>query len=389
MKIKIEVPEFHEAQQYILDHAKRFNTVSCGRRFGKDILQVYLHLLAAAEGKTAAHIAPDHKTTGFMYRAIENLFGDLISRRNMGHRLEFITGGCLDFWSLNNYDSIRGRKYHLATVNESAFTLYLEDAWELVIRPTLADYHGDAWFFSTPNGHDYYKTLTELEYPNWEHFHFTSYDNPHMDPEEFNMYKREMPELRFRQEYMAEFTAAGQCSVKVEDLRYYDPTEVDMSKLQVRMAVDLAISEKKAADFTAIAVIGKDPESGRIYIMDIIRTKTSFNNIIGLIKAQAKLYNPSIIGIEKNGYQMSVVQELVRTSELPIKGIHSDKGKVERFQPTLAKIEQHLIYINKNISRDFIDELLSFPMGKHDDMVDALAHALNTFNVPTYFSPIA
>ena len=82
-----------------------------------------------------------------------------------------------------------------------------------------------------------------------------------------------------------------------------------------------------------------------------------------------------MIAIESVQYQAAVIQELNRTTRWPLRGIHPDPDKLTRFLPLLARYEQRLVNHAPGLSGAFEDELLSFPVGAHDDAVDALAYA--------------
>ena len=89
----------------------------------------------------------------------------------------------------------------------------------------------------------------------------------------------------------------------------------------------------------------------------------------------AEKWNPAVIAIEQVQYQAAVVQELLRTTRLPVRGIRPDKDKLTRFLPLVARYEQGLVRHAPGLPGWFEDELLSFPVGKHDDGVDALAYS--------------
>jgi hypothetical protein len=108
---------------------------------------------------------------------------------------------------MDDPDSGRGRKYHRALADEVAKAKKFKQAWQETIRPTLTDYKGDAYFFSTPKGkNNYFYTLAQdtLNDPLWAHFHFTSYDNPYIDPTEIDSARNQLDQITFDQEYMAE-----------------------------------------------------------------------------------------------------------------------------------------------------------------------------------------
>jgi predicted phage terminase large subunit-like protein len=97
--------------------------------------------------------------------------------------------------------------------------------------------------------------------------------------------------------------------------------------------------------------------------------------VLRFIEMMAAKWNPSMIGIEQVQYQAAVVQELLRRTKLPIRGIRPDRDKVTRFAPLEARYEQSQVMHCQGLPAYFEDELLSFPVGRHDDVVDALAYA--------------
>jgi predicted phage terminase large subunit-like protein len=148
--------------------------------------------------------------------------------------------------------------------------------------------------------------------------------------------------------------------------------------LRLAMGVDLAISEKEGADYTAIVVLGRD-NNGNIHIVDAQRTKSPFNEVLEFIKRKAVQHKPVTIAIEQVQYQAAVVQELLRKTSLPVRGVRPDRDKQARFMPLAARYEQGLVW-HAGTFRDYEDELTAFPHGAHDDCVDAAAHAFAALN---------
>jgi hypothetical protein len=125
------------------------------------------------------------------------------------HKIELNGGGLVDMWSLDSADSVRGRKYKRVVVDEAAMVRDLQDAYQAVIRPTLTDYEGDAWFPSTPKGMGFYKQLFDLgqdeSEAEWASWQIPTSENPHMPAAEIEAAKNELPERIFAQEYLAQF----------------------------------------------------------------------------------------------------------------------------------------------------------------------------------------
>jgi hypothetical protein len=209
-QIEIEIPELHSAQQQIVDESQRFNVLACGRRFGKSLLGIQLDLEPALEGYPVAWFSPTHKMLAEIWRDMSLILKPVTKRTAaQEHRLELITGGIVDMWSLDAADSTRGRKYKRAVVDEAAMVPGFKDAWEAVIRPTLTDYQGDAYWLSTPRGMNFFKQGYDYGQdplkPDWMSWSFPSSANPYLPEGEVDKAREELPELTFKQEYLAEF----------------------------------------------------------------------------------------------------------------------------------------------------------------------------------------
>jgi predicted phage terminase large subunit-like protein len=369
--------ELHDSQLNVYNNRRRFNVVNCGRRWGKTVLAEAVLGANITTGDPAAYFAPTYKMLMDVWRTIKRDFADVIDDTNESEkRITYINGGQLDFWSLDNYDAVRGRKYRRIVIDEAAMVTNLEEAWTMAIRPTLADFKGDAWFFSTPKGRNYFHTLSERARTDetWSYFQLPTSANPHIDETEIDAAQRELPNIVFQQEFLAEFIDVQGALVKREHLTHMSSDRVPKT-LRIGMGVDLAISKSETADFTAIAVVGYDPDSGRRYVLDVWRGKVGFHDVVTTIRQYAEKWKPQRINIEAVQYQVAVVQDLLRKTSLPVKAIKPDRDKVTRFHGLLARYEQLLVTHVTNLDPEFERELLSFPIGAHDDIVDALVYA--------------
>jgi hypothetical protein len=109
-------------------------------------------------------------------------------------------------------DSGQGRKYKRAIIDEAAKAPKLYQAWENTIRPTLTDYIGDAYILSRPKGKNnpfYLLEEKHRQFSNWRFFHFSTYDNPHIQTSEIEEAKQQLDEINFKQEYLAEYVDAN------------------------------------------------------------------------------------------------------------------------------------------------------------------------------------
>ena len=161
-QIRIKLPAPHAAQRQVLAEAKRFNVLSCGRRFGKTTLGIDRIVKPALESFPTAWFAPNYKTLLEAWRSIqETLAPVIVSRNNAEFRLELRGGGSVTMFSLDTEvsETTRGRAFKCVVVDEAALVKNLKATWENAIRATLADHKGDAWFLSTPRGMNDFKAF--------------------------------------------------------------------------------------------------------------------------------------------------------------------------------------------------------------------------------------
>src|SRR5262245_25735056 len=143
----------HSSQQLVVSQSKRFNVLVCGRRWGKTTLAIDRLVRPAFESYPVAYFSPTYKMLTDVWRELKRVLYPVTARVSaQEHRIELTSGGIVDMWSLDAPDSVRGRKYKRVVVDEAAMIRDLQEAYQAVIRPTLTDYEGDAWFPSTPKG---------------------------------------------------------------------------------------------------------------------------------------------------------------------------------------------------------------------------------------------
>ncbi len=501
MKIIIPDIELHSGQRAIIDNPARFKVISAGRRFGKTLAATEWLALSpggAIYGATVGFFAPNFRTMVEVWSSMEKTLAPIIKKANRTEmRMELVTGGTIEFWSLENKDSGRGRKYHRIIVDEAAHSRNLKEAWERSISPTLADYKGHAWFISTPNGINYFHELylKGLVGENgWYSWKMPTTVNPHIDPEEIQRAADDLPALVFSQEFchlpdtlVAMFDGSSKridelevgdvvtywnqteilpckilarrrtgekqivritlkCGrqfsasvghklkvfndeVKIDDVKFVEFITPDYNEvgrvvkremlgksevwnitvdspdhsyllasglnnyncaefvtfgaglikeanihaedpppgLPMVIGVDLAISTSTKADYTAIIVMCREPVSGKIYIVSAERHRLGFNDTLEKIKSVAKRYNPAMIAIEQVQYQAAIVQEMLRTTNYPTRGIHPSKDKMIRFSPLLTRYEKNMVRHSTEVPKWYEQEIMAFPEGDFDD----------------------
>lgn len=258
--VVVSLPRMHDGQRQVDKNAARFNIMCCGRRWGKDVLLMRRTAKRSViQRLPCAWFAPTYKMLMENWRTLQHRLQPAITRANeQERRIDLLSGGSIDFWSLDSPDGPRGRKYGYVAINEAAMVGCLLDTWNMVIRPTLADLRGGADFGSTPRGLNGFYTLwtQAAETADWRRFHFTTWENPYIPPDEVEAMHQALPERAYRQEILAEFVEDGAYFQGVDTaaiIAVPDKPEDHAGHYTV-MGVDWAMSE----DYTVLTVACRD-----------------------------------------------------------------------------------------------------------------------------------
>jgi len=115
------------------------------------------------------------------------------------------------------------------------------------------------------------------------------------------------------------------------------------------------------------------------YLIDQFRDRLEYTDLIRAVKAQYRKHNPEYVLIEYQASGRSLVQDLYRNTNLPIKAIKSTRdSKPVRAEIVTPVIECGRVHLPKQAHwvNDFLHEMTLFPSGKFSDQVDALSQAL-------------
>lgn len=209
----VKLPTFHAAQaklRWTMRHA-RFVVARCGRRWGKNVVGESVAADDAAHGRLVGWFAPENRRAAESFNVIlETLEPIKRNASRQEHVIRTITGGRIDFWSLEDENAGRGRKYHRVIFDEAAFTkpkVTLE-TWQRSVKPTLLDYGGRALIMSNTNGIDpenFLYAICQDPTHGFVQFHAPTRSNPILPRAEVEALQRDNLPLVYQQEYLAEF----------------------------------------------------------------------------------------------------------------------------------------------------------------------------------------
>ena len=197
-------------QRQVYDSPARFKMLCSGRRFGKTHLCLVQLIVWAANkaGSLNWYIAPTYKSAKqIAWRQLKAMVPvELFASKNeVDLSIELVNGSRIELKGGDSYDNLRGASLSNCVLDEAAYIP--PDAWEMVIRPALADQRGSAFFISTPAGYNHFHEWWEQaqELSEWQTFSFSTIEGGNVPPEEVELARRQLDERTFNQEFNASF----------------------------------------------------------------------------------------------------------------------------------------------------------------------------------------
>lgn len=351
--------------------------------FGIDLLAEI-----AMQGYPTGWFSPTYKYLNPVWDYAINVLRPVITRSSENKHLILLEGGgSIEFWSLaDNKDAGRSRKYKRIGVDEAAFVSYLENIWKRALRATLSDFRGDAWFFSSPNGTNYFKTLfdwgqDELAHKDWRSWQMPTATNPYIPPDEIEAARDDMTELEYAQEYLAQFIdSAGGVFRRLDECLVLDrPGEPYQSRFV--MGVDWA----QKYDYTVLSVIDanskKQVDLDRFNRMDWelqyerLKLLADKWKVARIIAETNSIGSPNLEQLQRRGLPVEGFETTGTTKPTLIEGfaLAIERGELKLLNDPVLKTEMQAY--ERTVSRETGRSKYNAPLGYHDDTVMATAIA--------------
>lgn len=387
-------------QQKVWQHPARFQIVAAGRRCGKSRLAASKLLVKGLEATsgTVFYVAPTQgQARDIMWQLLLEMGHSIIRNVHVNNlEITLINGIKIRLKGADRPETMRGVSLYYLVLDEYADIR--PDVWEQILRPALADLKGSALFIGTPMGRNHFYDLFKYaELSNdedWKGWHFTSYDNETLDPQEIEAAKRSMSSYAFRQEFMASFESRGSELFKEDWIKYgEEPTDGDYY-----VAIDLAgfrevgkaRSKNTRLDESAIVVVKITP-AGDWWVANIVRGRWELSETAEKIIQVVRDYKPVAVGLERGISRQAVMEPLTDMMRrynfyFNVKELtHGNQKKIDRIVWALqGRFENGRIRIAKGEwNEQLLDQLFQFPNDLvHDDLVDALAYIGQLANIP-------
>jgi predicted phage terminase large subunit-like protein len=186
--------------------------------------------------------------------------------------------------------------------------------------------------------------------------------------------------IRFEREYRLRLIPDEDQIICWDDVHYYDqiPPCGQNYGSRVVVGVDLAISQKDHADFTAMLqiMVRGYGEHMKFYVLDdVVNKRMDFNETIQTVRTIRAEWNAPIFFVETIGYQEALVDAL-SNYDMDVRGYKPNQDKRARLNMISRRIKNGQILFPRGKTKDLLTQLVGFGIEKHDDLVDALTCAV-------------
>ena len=196
--------------------------------------------------------------------------------------------------------------------------------------------------------------------------------------EDIEKEKRKYDNRTWQREFLLKIIPEEGQAIKDEWIQYYD--EIPEPQFQ-GTGIDLAISKKTTADYTAM-VSGKlavKEDGFKIYIMP-----NSINERLSLHETKEKAKQISLalgggsltpLWVEDVAYQKAAIEEMQRIG-LPAESIKVSIDKRARLEMISSYVQNGSVRFPRRGCEDLIIQLTGFGIEAHDDLADAFVHCV-------------
>jgi hypothetical protein len=205
----------HPKQIDVIRSIARFKIIRAGRRSGKSTLEIEEMVYDAVSkgGRNIFYIAPTQiQARKIIWEALKSRLNNLgeVNESRLEVKLPTVDGGHSTIYvsGWENRENFRGMRADKIVFDELDTMKDFFIGWQEIFRPSLTDTGGGAVFIGTPKKEN--PNLRRLEKVaetdlDYEAFHFSTADNPHIPPGEIEKARQELDYDTFKQEYLAEY----------------------------------------------------------------------------------------------------------------------------------------------------------------------------------------
>jgi predicted phage terminase large subunit-like protein len=187
--------------------------------------------------------------------------------------------------------------------------------------------------------------------------------------------KRDLGAMHFNAQYQQQPIPIEGNIIKEEHFRYADRPHQHRGAHYI--SIDSAMKNGPEHDYCAITIWQR--KEGKNYIVDLVRDKMSFPQLMQCIDDLRKRYAPTSLLIEDASSGTPLLQ-ILKSRGINCTPCKPAGSKIERLSAASLAFERGAVFFptnNPHWLKPLQHELLGFPNCKHDDQVDSVSQFLN------------
>lgn len=172
-------------------------------------------------------------------------------------------------------------------------------------------------------------------------------------------------------------TAAEGAEIKRHWWQWYEELPVKPELFELRaLSVDATFRDSDGSDYVVILAAGVYGTFR--YVVDLVRERMTFVETLTAITTMAQKHRPHVIIVEAKANGDAIIQTLQRAGLSNVVPITPTASKLARARAASPQIEAGSVWLPKTKwAEELVEEHAAFPLGKHDDQVDAMSQLLN------------
>lgn len=350
--------------------------VMCCRQAGKSTMAALkaLHRVIFYPRSLVLLISPSLRQSSELFRKVLDALNSMQVRPALAEesKLSIVLQNRSRIVSLPSSETtIRGYSNVSMIIEDEAATV--PDELYQACTPMLAVSNGSYIQLSTPRGKRGH-FFDAWESSSWKKIRITAADVPRIPPEFLVSERDNLGSRMYEQEYGCILLDDGSGTMfRREWFQIVDAAPADLKKVR---RWDLAAG---GGDWTAGVLLGE--KGGQYWVLDVQHAQLPPGGNERLIRQTAELDLrdvPIRIEQEPGSSGVALIDRYARDvlKGYSFMGVRSTGSKTVRAQPFAAACEAgNVRIVRAGWNRAFLDELCSFPMGDHDDIVDAASGA--------------
>ena len=330
-----------------------------------------LQTLRMPAGSVGCVVAPTYPMLRDVVLPALESTGAIVKRNLQAYAFELPGNRMVLLRSATHPDRLRGLNLDWFWMDEATYCK--EEAYEVLLGRLRHDPQR-YWLTTTPKRDSWvFRRIVDAPDTDVRMITAPTTSNPFISPEFAKRLIRQYGTLLARREVFGEWVDVSGAVFRAEWIRHGDTLTGRADCLRV-MAVDLAIGRSQTAHYTAIVALSYHPHE-RLYQVDAaVQGRWSFAQQAERIKQLSEWYEPRVVLVESNQYQRALAEHLAAQG-VRVRAITARAKKEERIAVLIPLYELGLITHAKRFG-ELEAQLLGYPDSEYDDLIDALAHAV-------------